>query len=146
MGIAGDVFVEIISLDVANQGGSVHVTQLKIGAILLPHVVVMEFVHDDLTEIGDSFPKVDGFVHYNSDLPHLAPHQVLTEHDFRFEAWFYHPLEIRLLICHEIDIPMLADVLHHLPKHGVVHELEEVLLKIALSSCSKLGVELDLWC
>ena len=80
--IASDVFVEIVSLDDISQGVSVHVTQPKNHAILRLHVVVVELVHDDLTQIEDGLPKVNGFVHYDSDLPHLAPHQVLTEPDY----------------------------------------------------------------
>ena len=75
--IASNVFLEIVSLDVINQGVGVHVTQLKIRAVRWLHVIVMELIHDDLTKIKDGLPEVDGFVHYNSDLPH----QVLTEDD-----------------------------------------------------------------
>ena len=74
LNIAGDVFIETISLDVVNQGVGVHVTQPKILIILQLHVVVMELVHDDLTQIKDGLPEVDGFVYYDSDLPHLACH------------------------------------------------------------------------
>ena len=52
---------------------------MKICAILWLHVVVMEFVHDDLTQ--DGLPKVDRFGHCNSDLLHFASYQVLTEDD-----------------------------------------------------------------
>ena len=44
-------------------------------------MVIMEFVHDDLTQIEDGLPRVDGLVHYDSDLSLLGPHQVLTEDD-----------------------------------------------------------------
>ena len=77
--ITGDVFIKIVSLDDVNQGVSVHVTQPKIRAILLLHVVIMKLLNDDLTHIKDGLPEVDGFVHHNSDLPHLTSHQVLTE-------------------------------------------------------------------
>ena len=73
-GIAGDVFIEIVSLDVVNQGVIVHVTQPKIRTILRLHVVIMECVHYDLTQIKDGLPEVDGFVHFDWDLPHLTPH------------------------------------------------------------------------
>ena len=80
--ITSDVFVEIVSLDVVNQGVSVHVTQLKILTILWLHVVVVELVHDNLTQVKDGLPEIDGFVHYDLDLSHLVPHQVLTEDDY----------------------------------------------------------------
>ena len=51
LNITGDVFTEIISLDVVNQGVGVHVTQPKTRAILQLHVVIMELVHDDVTQI-----------------------------------------------------------------------------------------------
>ena len=41
-------------------------------AILGQHVVIMKFVHDDLTQIKDGLSKIDMFIHYDSDLPHLA--------------------------------------------------------------------------
>ena len=141
--IIGDVFIEIVSLDVINQEVSVHVTQLKIHAILWLHVVIMELIHDDLTQIKDDLPEVDGFVHYDSDLPHLTLHKVLAEDNSQFEVQLRNPLEIHLLIHYEIDIPMLPDVLHHLPKHRVVHELVEVLLKVVLSPGSKFGVNFN---
>ena len=78
--IISNVFIEIISLDVVNEGVSVHITQLKILAmgtsILQLHVVMMDFVHNDLTKIEDGLPKVYEFVHYDSDLYHFAPCQV----------------------------------------------------------------------
>ena len=61
--IASNVFIEIMSLDVVNQGVGVHLTLSKIRAILWLQVVIMEFVHDDLTQIEDGLPEVDGFVH-----------------------------------------------------------------------------------
>ena len=41
----------------------------------------MEFVHDDLTEIEDGLSQVNGFVHDDTNLSHLAPHQALAEGD-----------------------------------------------------------------
>ena len=82
LNVNGYVFIEIVSLGVINQVVSVHVTQLKICTILGLHVVITELVHDDFTHIEDGLPKVDGFVHYNSDLPHPTPHQVLSEDEF----------------------------------------------------------------
>ena len=114
---AGDVFVEIISLDVVNQGVGVHVTQPKVITVPGLHVAITKLIHDDLTQIEVGLPEIDGFVHDDLDFSHLAPHQVLTDDDSQFEVQLYHPLEIHLLVCHEIDIPMLLDVLHHLPKH-----------------------------
>ena len=38
---------------------------------------------------------------------------------------------------------MLPNVLHCLPEHHIVHELEEVLLEIVLGLSSKLGLEFD---
>ena len=81
LNVTGNVFVEIISLGVINRGVGVHVTQLKFFTIPQLLVVVMELIHDNLTQIEDGLPKVDGFVHYNSDLSHLTPHQVLAEDD-----------------------------------------------------------------
>ena len=130
LNVASDVLVEILSLDVVNQEVGVHVTKLKIHAILQLHVVIMELIHDDLTQIEDGLPEVDGFVHDHFDLPHLAQHQVLAEDDYRFEVQLHHPLEIHLLVHHEIDILMVLDVLHHLPKHRFVHDLEEILPEI----------------
>ena len=43
------------------------------------HVVLVKLVHDNLTQIENGLPEVDEFVHDDSDLFHLAPHQVLTE-------------------------------------------------------------------
>ena len=77
----------------------------------------MELLHDDLTQIEDDLPEVDGFVHDNTNLSHVAPHQVLAKSYSRLEIRFHPPLEICLLVCHKIDIPMLPDVLHRLPKH-----------------------------
>ena len=94
----------------------VHVTQLKVCAMLQLHVVVMEFKHDDFTQIFDGL-MIDEFVYYDSDRSHLTPHQVLTEDNSRFKVRLHHPLEIHFLVCHEIDIPMLPDVLHCLPEH-----------------------------
>ena len=121
LNVTSDGFVEIVSLDVENERVSVHVTQPKICTILWLHVVVMELIHDSLTQIEDGLPEVDDYdyyyYHYDSDLFHLAPHQVLTEDNSWFEVQFHHCLEIHLLVCLEIDIPMLPDVLHHLPRH-----------------------------
>ena len=56
------------------------------------HVVIMDIVHDDLTQIEHDLPEVDGFVHYDFDLPHLAPHQVLAEDNSQFEVRLHHLL------------------------------------------------------
>ena len=79
----------------------------------------MELIHDSLTQIEDGLPEVDGFVHDHSVLPHLTRHQVLAEGDCQslFEVQLCHPLELCLLICHEINIPILTDVLYHLPEY-----------------------------
>ena len=125
LNVIGNVFIEIIGLDVVNEGVSVHITQLKILAmgtsIHWLHVVVMVFVHNDLTKIEDCLPEIDGFVHHDLDLPHFAPHQVFTKSYSRLEVRLHHPLELGLLIHHEIDVLMLPDVLNHLPKNWVVH-------------------------
>ena len=54
--IISNVLVEIISLEVINKGVSVHITQLEALAVLGDHVVMMEFVHDNLTKIEDDLP------------------------------------------------------------------------------------------
>ena len=51
LNVTSDVFVEIIRLDVLNQGICGHVTQPKIRTILQLHVVIMGFIHDSLTQI-----------------------------------------------------------------------------------------------
>ena len=115
LNVISDVFIEIIHFDIINEGVSVYVTQSKFLTIRGLHVVVMGFIHDDLTQIEDGLPEVNGFVHYKSDLPHLTPHQVLTEEDSLFKVQLHH-LEVCLLVHKEIDVPMLPDVLHCLPK------------------------------
>ena len=55
--ITGNVFIKVISFNVVSEPVGVHVTQLKILAILQLHVVVMEFVHNDFTQIEDGLPK-----------------------------------------------------------------------------------------
>ena len=57
LNIAGNVFVEIINLDVVNQGVGVHVTQPKICTIFWLHVVTVKLVHHDLTRIKNGLPK-----------------------------------------------------------------------------------------
>ena len=81
LNIAGNVFIDIISFNVVNEGGGVQVTQPKVLAIPGLHVVIMEFISYDLTQIKDGLPEVDEFVHYNTGLSHLTPHQVLAEDD-----------------------------------------------------------------
>ena len=77
--IAGNVFLEIICCDAINERVSVHVTQLKVCAILGLYVVIIKLIHNDLTQIEDGLLEIDRFVHDDSDLSHLAPHQVLAE-------------------------------------------------------------------
>ena len=72
--------------DALNKGVGVHVTQLKVLTILGLHVVVMEVIHDDLTQMEDDLSKIDRFAHYNLDLSHLAPHQILAEDNSGFEV------------------------------------------------------------
>ena len=96
----------------------------------------MKLAYNSLTQIKDDLPDINGFVHDDSDLSHATPHQVLAEDDSRLKVQSHH--------LHELDDPMLLNVFHGLPKYGVVHELEEALLKVFGHPGSKLGVEVDL--
>ena len=93
----------------------------------------MELVHDDLTQIEDGLPKVDGFIHNNSDLPHLAPYQVLTEDDSQFKVWLHHILEICLLVGCELDVPVFSDVFHGLPYTELLMSLKKSVSKLFLA-------------
>ena len=73
LNITGDVFTETVSLDVVNQGVSVHVTQSKIHAILRLHVAVMVFVQDDLTQMEVGFPRQMGLFIMTQTFPILYP-------------------------------------------------------------------------
>ena len=44
---------------------------------------------------------------------------------------------------HEMDVDMLAEVLHRLPEHQVVHQLVKILLEVAGHLFSELGVHPD---
>ena len=72
--IVGNVFIEIIGLNVINEEVSVHITQLKILGILGKHVVIMKFAHNNLTEINNRLAKVIGFVHENCSFSYFASH------------------------------------------------------------------------
>ena len=93
------------------------VTQPKILAILGLHVVIMVFGHDDLAQISDGLPEIDGFVHKVMYLFHLVAHQVLTEDNSQLEVWLHHLLKLCLLIGNELDVSVLPDVLHDLSEH-----------------------------
>ena len=69
-----NVFIEILSLNLVNEGVTIHVTQPKIVAILGKHEVVMKFVCDNRTQIKDGWSQVNRFVHNGTNLSHLAPH------------------------------------------------------------------------
>ena len=118
----------------------------KICAILQLHIDVVELIYDDLTQIKDGLPKVDGFVDDDSNFSHHAPYQFIMEGNSFFEVPLHHLLKICLLISDELDVPMPPDILHCLPEHHIVYEREEVLLEIILSHGSKLVVELSVWC
>ena len=61
----------------------------KSGPSYVKHIiVVMEFIHDDLTQIKNGLPKIDVLVHYNTGLSQLTPRQVLPEDDCQFEVHF----------------------------------------------------------
>ena len=51
LNVIGDNFVEIVGLNLVNEGVGIHISQPKILAIHGEHVVVMEFEHDNLTQI-----------------------------------------------------------------------------------------------
>ena len=52
---------------------------MEVTAILWFHVVVVKFVHDDLSEIQYSLTKVNRFVHHYFDFAHVATHEVFTK-------------------------------------------------------------------
>ena len=80
-------------------------------------------MHKDLPQIEDCLFQVNGFVHYNLDLPHLAPHQVLTEDDSQLKVRLHHLLEACFLIGNELD--RVATDLENLEKSGNLKETFE---------------------
>ena len=69
------------------------------------------------------------FVHEDTSLSHLTPCQVLAKSYSRFETRFHHPLEICLLVCHEIDVLVFSNVFHSLPNTELFMSLKKSFLK-----------------
>ena len=55
--VFSNVFIEIVCYIVVNKGACVHMTQLEVLPILGEQVGVMEFVHNNLTQIGDGLSR-----------------------------------------------------------------------------------------
>ena len=57
------------------------------------------------------------------------------------EVWFAYPLLGLLCARDQLDVNVVPDILQGLPVYWIIHQLEELLLKVIGGLCSQFGVE-----
>ena len=103
----------------------------------------MKVIHQGLGKVEDCLPKVDGLVQGHSGLshPHRNQLQVLEDERSPVVGLCDEPFQgLGLVPVHDLNLRPLPHVLHGLTEDAVVHELEEVFLKLVLGDLPGLRV------
>ncbi len=119
--------VHVLGLDLEQVAICICVNQLAALALPPPKPVVVEVVHEVLREVQDAHPDVneDQTVLVNLD------HRKVTIKCVGSWAGYQAPKSVLFVPTHQLDVDPLAEFLHGLPEHTVVHQFVQILLEIA---------------
>ena len=146
--VPGYVLVEVLYLDSVTEGVGVREQESGSVPVLRFDVHVMKVIHQGLGKVQEGLPEVDGFVQDHRGLSHSYRNQlrVLVDERSPVVRFGNEPFQyLGILSVHYLDLRPLPDVLHGLAEDAVVHELEEVFLKLVLGHLPGLRVAGDVF-
>jgi len=117
--------------------------QCRFWPVLFLDVIIMKLIHQGLWQIEHWHYEIDWFIENKFRFFHVHCNKIFSEDCRSFIIRFRNKLFSWFIIRSESDIHPVSDVLHCSSKHWIGHEFEEIFLKLALSFCSKLCVQLD---
>ena len=137
------VLVDVLSLDLKEQGVCVCVEQVHSRAVLQLQMLVVEVVHQGFGKIQDAHARVDWTLEEDFALVHLNADQVVAKDRCSCKQGACGKLSqlVSLVRPGKLHVDAVSEVLHCLAEDCVVHELEEVLLEIRCGPLPKLGVQ-----
>ena len=129
----GHVLVDVLRLDLEEEAVCVGIEQITPVPVLGLHLVVVEVIHQMLKEVEDAHSHIYGMVEHQAALIHVDACQIIIEYVGTGEGWTGNEAAelIPLARSDQFDVDPIAEVLYHLPKDRIVHELVEVLLKVS---------------
>ena len=135
--------VNVLRLDLQEQGVRVCVEQVHSRAVLLLQMLVVEVVHQGLGKIQDAHARVDWTLEDDFALVHLDASQGAVEDQCSCKqgACGKLPILVSLVRPDKLHVDAVSEVLHCLAEDRVVHELEEVLFEIRCGPLPELGVQ-----
>ena len=145
--VLGHVLVHVLSLDLKEKAISVRVEELAAHTVLRFELVIIEVAHQVLGEIQNAHAHIHRAIEYQVALLDLDRCQIVVEDIGPSKCWAGDeaPEFVLLIRTHQLHINLLPQVFHGLPEDRVVHELVEVLLKVAGGILSKLCIHPDVW-
>ena len=144
--VLGHVFVHILGLDLKKKAVSVRVEELAVLSVLRFELVVIEVVHQVLGEIQNAHVHVHRAIEYQVALVDLDSCQIIVEDIGPSKGWAGDeaPEFVLLMRTHQLHIKTRFRRFSLVfPKTRVVHELVEVLLKVAGGILSELRIHPD---
>ena len=103
----------------------------------------MEVHHAELAQVQYARAYIYGLVIYDLLLIHLYHVEPVAEFGV-FEVQLTEPLDGFLVCRRKFQLHSVLHVLHGLAKYSVVHQFEEVLLKVVLGSLPFVCVKVDI--
>ena len=111
--------------------------QFRFWSIIFLDVFMMKIIHQSFWDIED------WLVENEFRFFHVHCNKIFSEDCRSFIIRFRNKLFSWFIIRSESDIHPVSDVLHGFSKHWIVHEFEEIFLKVAGSFCSKIRVQIE---
>jgi hypothetical protein len=131
--IGAYVIVEILSLNFIHKTVGVGEEQFSL------------VVHEGLAEVKDTHTKIDWFVKFQFGLFHMHCNEIFAEYGSVLVVWFGNKFLRLRFRGHQFDVYPVANAFHGLSKRRVVHQFEEVFLKVGLCLGAEFCVEIDVW-
>ena len=144
--VLGHVLVHVLGLDLKEKAVSVRV-ELAALSVLRFELVIVEIVYQVLGEIQNAHAHKHRAIEYQVALMDLDSCQIVVEDigPSKGRAGDEAPEFVLLMRTHQLHINQLPQVFHGLSVDRVVHELVEILLKVAGGILSKLCIHPDVW-
>ena len=143
--VLGHVFVHILGLDLKEKAVSFRVEELAVLSVLRFELVVIEVVHQVLGEIQNAHVHIHRAIEYQVAFVDLDSCKIIVEDigPSKGCAGDEAPEFVLLMRTHQLHIIPLPQVFRGLSEDRVVHDLVEVLLKVAGGILSELLIHPD---
>ena len=142
----GHVLVHVLGLDLKEKAVSVRVEELAALSVLRFELVIIEVLHQVPGEIQNAYAHLHRPIEYQVALVDLDSCQIVEDiSPSKGRAGDEAPEFVLLMQTHQLHIIPLPQVFHGLPEDRVVHDLVEVLLKVAGNIISELCIHPDVW-